>query len=234
MLWGPVCPRISSTVEACPWWGGVGRGNHGYGFAAPALRLMAEVFGTSGGPLVTAAVGNLVCMIRTSRTQQIAALTACAGALAYTASKVDLALRGRLGMPGFPAPPESYDGFGDVTAAQLGNAGLGLTMSLLALILLRPAAHPFLRWGSVVVSWAGIAMVGAGVIGFGARAAGVAPALGDPPPAAGPAIGALVVGAVWVAGWSVATVGAMRGHARPVREGTTTPFCRRRVRHPAK
>lgn len=37
-----------------------------------------------------------------------AALTACLGALAYTVSKVDLASKGELGMPGFPAPAEAY------------------------------------------------------------------------------------------------------------------------------
>ncbi|MGW1373543.1 hypothetical protein ACWD6P_04590 [Streptomyces sp. NPDC002446] len=153
-------------------------------------------------------------MIQSTRTQRLSAVIACAGALAYTASKVDLALKGELGMPGFPAPSKSYVGFGDVTAAQLGNAGLGLAMAVVALLLLRPIANPFFRWGSVVVSWAGIAMVGAGVVGFGARAAGVAPFLGPPPPETGPAIAALSVGAVWVAGWTVATVGAMRGRGR--------------------
>ncbi|MEU9126193.1 hypothetical protein AB0C96_41400 [Streptomyces sp. NPDC048506] len=153
-------------------------------------------------------------MIKTTRTHQIAAVVACAGALAYTVSKVELALKGELGMPGFPAPPKSYVGFGDVTAAQLGNAGLGLSMAVIALLLLRPIANPFFRWGTVVVSWVGIAMVGAGVVGFGARAMGVAPSLGAPPPEAGPAMAALLVGAVWAAGWSVAAVGATRGRAR--------------------
>ncbi|MFF5125630.1 hypothetical protein ACFY41_01635 [Streptomyces syringium] len=153
-------------------------------------------------------------MNRSALRQRISALTACAGALAYAVSKVDLALKEELGMPGFPAPAESYERVGDVTTAQLGNAGLGLFMALIALLLLRPRANPFMRWGTALVSWAGIAMVGAGVIGFGARAAGVAPALGAPPPEAGPAIAALAVGAVWVVAWSVAAVGAMRGRHR--------------------
>ncbi|WP_329376244.1 hypothetical protein OG625_01815 [Streptomyces sp. NBC_01351] len=149
-------------------------------------------------------------MNRSPGTQRIAALTACAGALAYTVSKVDLARNGELGMPGFPAPPEAYASIADVTAAQLGNAGLGLVMAVVALLLVRPPAARRLRLGVVVVSWFGILMIGAGVIGFGARAAGLAPALGATPPAMGTALAALAVGAVWVAAWSVAAVGAVR------------------------
>ncbi|MEV7520054.1 hypothetical protein [Streptomyces sp. NPDC091371] len=149
-------------------------------------------------------------MNRSARTQRAAALTACAGALAYTVSKVGLARDGELGMPGFPAPPEAYASVADVTAAQLGNAGLGLLMALVALLLVRPPAARWVRRGAVVVSWLGILMVGAGVIGFGARAAGLAPSLGDVPPAMGTALAALAVGALWVAAWSVAAVGAVR------------------------
>ncbi|RSS52909.1 hypothetical protein EF912_18920 [Streptomyces sp. WAC07061] len=142
--------------------------------------------------------------------QRVAALTACAGALAYTISKIGLARDGELGMPGFPAPPEAYASIGDVTAAQLGNAALGLLMALVALLLVRPPAARWARRGAVLVSWAGILMVGAGVIGFGARAAGVAPALGAVPAAMGTALAALAVGALWVAAWTVAAVGATR------------------------
>ncbi|MFJ8014863.1 hypothetical protein [Streptomyces sp. NPDC096339] len=145
-----------------------------------------------------------------ARTQRAAALTACAGALAYTISKVDLARDGELGMPGFPAPPEAYASISDVTTAQLGNAGLGLLMAVVALLLVRPPAAGWLRRGTVLVSWAGILMVGAGVLGFGARAAGLAPGLGATPPAMGAALAALAVGAVWVAAWAVAAVGATR------------------------
>ncbi|MEU7729430.1 hypothetical protein AB0B78_29980 [Streptomyces sp. NPDC040724] len=154
-------------------------------------------------------------MTRSPRNRQIGALTACAGALAYTVSKIDLARDGELGMPGFPAPQEAYARVADVTAAQLGNAGLGLLMALVALLLVRPPAARSVRWAAVAVSWAGIAMVGAGVAGFGARAAGVAPGLGDTPPDMGTALAALTVGAVWVAGWCVAAVGAVRQASGP-------------------
>ncbi|MFJ2750414.1 hypothetical protein [Streptomyces sp. NPDC087297] len=154
-------------------------------------------------------------MTRSSKKQLVSALVACAGALAYTVSKADLARDGELGMPGFPAPPEAYTQVADVTTAQLGNAGLGLLMAVVALLLIRPPAARGWRWAVLGVSWAGIAMIGAGVIGFGARAAGLAPGLGDAPPRWATAAAALVVGAVWVAGWSVAAVGA----ARSAREG---------------
>ncbi|MFF4423039.1 hypothetical protein ACFY04_20045 [Streptomyces sp. NPDC001549] len=150
-------------------------------------------------------------MTRSPRKQLVSALTACAGALAYTVSKVDLARDGELGMPGFPAPPEAYAQVADVTAAQLGNAGLGLLMAVVSLVLVRPPAAHWLRRSAVGVSWLGVAMVGAGVIGFGARAAGLAPGLGDTPPRMATAVAALAVGALWVAGWSVAAAGATRG-----------------------
>ncbi|MFF2787158.1 hypothetical protein ACFVT6_10350 [Streptomyces sp. NPDC058049] len=150
-------------------------------------------------------------MTRSPRKQLVAALTAGAGALAYAVSKVDLARDGELGMPGFPAPPEAYVQVADVTAAQLGNAGLGLLMAVVSLLLVRPPAAHWLRRSAVGVSWLGVAMVGAGVIGFGARAAGLAPGLGDPPPRMATAVAALVVGALWVAGWSVAAAGATQG-----------------------
>ncbi|MFI1105099.1 hypothetical protein [Streptomyces melanogenes] len=149
-------------------------------------------------------------MTGSSRKQQISALAACAGALAYTVSKVDLARDGELGMPGFPAAPKAYTEVSDVTAAQLGNASLGLLMALVALLLLRPPTLRYVRWAALAVSWAGIAMVGAGVIGFGARAAGVAPGLGETPPRMATAVAALAVGALWVAGWAVAAVGAVQ------------------------
>ncbi len=153
-------------------------------------------------------------MTRSSRIQPVSALTACAGALAYTLSKVDLARDGELGMPGFPAPAEAYAQVADVTAAQLGNGGLGLLMAIVALLLVRPPAARSLRLGAVAVSWLGIAMVGAGVVGFGARAAGVAPGLGPVPPETGTAVAALAVGALWAAAWSVAAAGAVRGRGR--------------------
>jgi hypothetical protein len=148
-------------------------------------------------------------MTRTPRTQRTAALTATAGALAYTVSKVRLALDGEIGMPGFPAPPEAYETVPDVTAAQLGNAGLGLAMALVTLALLRPPAAALPRRALLAVSWAGSAMIAAGVAGFAARATGLAPGLGPTPPHPVTAAAALAVGAVWAVAWVVAAVGAV-------------------------
>lgn len=84
-------------------------------------------------------------------------------------------------------------------------------MAVVSLLLVRPPVARWLRRSVVGVSWLGDAMVGAGVMGFGARAAGLAPGLGDAPPHPPTAFAALVVGALWVAGWSVAAAGATWG-----------------------
>lgn len=149
-------------------------------------------------------------MTRSRTTHLAAALTACLGALAYTVSKVDLARAGELGMPGFPAPADAYAAVADVETAQLANAGLGLLMAALALLLVRLPRTRLVRWPALVVSWAGIAMVGAGVLGFGARAAGLAQSLGPTPPHMLTAVAALLVGAVWTTAWAVATITATR------------------------
>ncbi|MEU9143959.1 hypothetical protein [Streptomyces sp. NPDC048349] len=151
---------------------------------------------------------------RSPKKHLAAALTACLGALAYTVSKVHLARQGELGMPGFPAPPEAYAAVANVETAQLANAALGLLMAVVALFLVRLPGTPLVRWPVLVVSWAGIAMVGAGVLGFGARAAGLAPSLGDAPPHMPTALAALLVGAVWVTAWTIATVCATRRSRR--------------------
>jgi Protein of unknown function (DUF3995) len=57
----------------------------------------------------------------------------------YAVGKVVMAVRGELGVPFHPAPPEAYEGFtGDVAVAQLGNAGLGVACVVVALALIRP------------------------------------------------------------------------------------------------
>ncbi|UUU37965.1 hypothetical protein [Streptomyces sp. NBC_00162] len=149
-----------------------------------------------------------------SHKKQLAAALASLGALAYTVSKVDLARAGELGMPGFPAPAEAYAAVANVETAQLANAALGLLMAVVALLLVRLPGTPLVRWPALVVSWAGIAMVGAGVLGFGARAAGLAPGLGATPPHMPTALAALLVGALWVTAWTIATVSATRSSRR--------------------
>ncbi|RKT83294.1 hypothetical protein SAMN05421805_105221 [Saccharopolyspora antimicrobica] len=146
--------------------------------------------------------------------QTIAALTACLGGLAYTTSKVLLAMRAELGIHGFPAPASSYAAWQpeQIALAQLGNAAVGLVTAICALLLLWDGAARVraFRWPLIVVSWLGIAMMAAGVVGFSLRAFGVVPALG--PPAVGwSTYSALAVGAVWVVSWAIATVGFTRG-----------------------
>ncbi|MFI0463550.1 hypothetical protein ACH347_05660 [Saccharopolyspora sp. 5N102] len=145
--------------------------------------------------------------------QTAAALIACAGALAYTTSKVVLAIRAELGIHGFPAPPSSYVAWQpeQIALAQLGNAAVGLVTAICALLLAwRTLARvAVVRWILVAVSWLGVAVMAAGVIGFSLRAFGIVPALG--PPAAGwSTYAALAVGAVWVVAWAIATTGFAR------------------------
>ncbi|MCG5215594.1 hypothetical protein [Streptosporangium sp. KLBMP 9127] len=144
-----------------------------------------------------------------------AALVACGGALAYTVSKVTLALRQELGIHGFPAPPESYVPWqsADIAAAQFGNAGVGLVAALLALLLARSAGYGRLRVVVLAVSWIGVVAIGAGVAGFALRAFGVAPSLG-PPAADWTTYAALAVGFGWVGAWAMATIEAHRTWSR--------------------
>jgi hypothetical protein len=141
-----------------------------------------------------------------------AVLVAAAGAAAYAVSKVHLALRGELGMPGFPAPPEAYASY-DAVSGQLANAAVGAAMVLLVLALLRPPIGALWRRSLLAVNAAGALLVGVGVATFTVRATGLAPAPGEPAgvPAAWTA---LAVGAVWVAAW-ITAVATTRAPHRP-------------------
>ncbi|SDC10117.1 hypothetical protein [Actinokineospora iranica] len=123
------------------------------------------------------------------------AFVAAGCALAYTAAKVDLALRGELGLPGFPTSAETTRDFeGSIALAQWGNAAVGLAVAALAITLTHPRGGLPLR----LASWVGATLIGAGVAGFALRA------ITDPPAPAGWAT--LAVGALWVASWIQATV----------------------------
>jgi len=144
-----------------------------------------------------------------------ATVIAAVGAAAYSVSKVDLALRGELGMPGFPAPAASYDSY-EPFAGQLSNAAMGALLVLLIVALLR---LPGARWGRRVLllgNGIGVVMIGAGVLGFTARATGVIPSLGAPAENAAAWV-ALTVGAVWTVAW----MAAIRGAARSTRPQPT-------------
>jgi Protein of unknown function (DUF3995) len=78
--------------------------------------------------------------------------------LEYTVAKAVMAVRGELGLPGHPAPPEAYEGVSDVAAAQFGSAALGLVPVAVALALVQ-------RWGrripaAVLAAGAVVALVG--------------------------------------------------------------------------
>ncbi|ADD39762.1 hypothetical protein Snas_0040 [Stackebrandtia nassauensis DSM 44728] len=148
-------------------------------------------------------------MLTPMRSGTLTITLACGGALAYTISKIDLALRERIGMPGFPAPPSSYEDIPNVAAAQLGNAALGFVLVLLTAALFRPPKHTLTRRLLLGANWLGVAMVGAGVVGFTLRATGLAPALGEPASGAAAWI-SLTVGAVWTVSWALASHGARR------------------------
>jgi len=84
--------------------------------------------------------------------------------LLYAVSKIVMAARGELGGLGHPAPRERYERFsGDVVAAQLGNAALGLLTAVIALALVQ-------RWGrrvpaAVLAAGAAVALV-SGIAGL--------------------------------------------------------------------
>ncbi|GIG70928.1 hypothetical protein [Phytomonospora endophytica] len=130
-------------------------------------------------------------------------LIAAAGGLAYVASKLHFAASGELGIAGFYAMPEAQAAFGDATAAQLGNAAIGLVAVLVVLALLRPPRHRLARLALLAANWAGALMIGAGVVGFILRAAGATSSV-DWAPTGWQAWATLAVGAAWVAGWLTA------------------------------
>lgn len=98
---------------------------------------------------------------------------AAAGGLGYSASKVHLAIEGRLGLPGFPAPERLGGTAQDIRWAQFGNAVIGLAVAGLALILLVPIRPRAARWSGYLLSWAALVLVGAGLVGFTGRALGL-------------------------------------------------------------
>ena len=131
----------------------------------------------------------------------------CAGAAAYTICKIDLAARGELGMPGFPAPADSYQQY-DPVSGQISNALVGFGMLLLIGWLGWPPRRAWLRRGLLTVSWTGVALVASGLAGFTLRATDIVPrsGVGTTPVA----WVTLAVGAAWVASWVVANLGAVQ------------------------
>lgn len=125
--------------------------------------------------------------------------------LEYAVAKVVMAERGQLGVPGHPAPPEAYERFsGDVVAAQLGNAGVGLVSVLIALALVQ-------RWGrripaALLAAGAGVALL-SGIAGAAVVAGSLAGVREDHGQWG---IDSLALGLAPLAAWAVLTVAAAR------------------------
>jgi hypothetical protein len=141
-----------------------------------------------------------------------AAWTAAVLDAEYAVSKVVMAARGELGVVGHPAPPEAYEHFtGDVVAAQLGNAGLGMLGVALALAL----GH---RWGRRIPAWllaaGSLALLAAGIAGalvVGGSLLGLRDDHGQW------GIDSLVLSVPALAAWVVLTVAAVRAAGMPGR-----------------
>jgi len=134
-----------------------------------------------------------------------AGYTAALFGLEYVVAKVIMAARGELGVPGHPAPPEVSERFsGDVVAAQLGNAAVGLVTVLIALALVQ-------RWGRRLPAAALAAGAGAALIGGISGCLVVAASLTGLREDHGQwGVDSLVLGAAPLAAWLVLTVAAAR------------------------
>ena len=137
-----------------------------------------------------------------------AVLLAATGAVAYTVSKIDLAFRGELGMPGFPASAQAYEMYDPVTGQSF-NAAAGAVTVILVLSLARLPSTGWFRWLLLAANAVGAVVVGVAVVSFTARAVGASVS-------GYAAWTALAVGAVWAVSWGVAVVVELkRSRRRP-------------------
>jgi hypothetical protein len=125
--------------------------------------------------------------------------------LQHAIGKVVMAVRGELGVPGHPAPPEAYEGFtGDVVLAQLGNAALAAGSVLVALALVQPWGR---RVPRPVLALGAAGALGGGLAGFGVVAASLAGLREDHGQWG---LDSLLLGAAALPAWAVLTVSAVR------------------------
>jgi len=147
-----------------------------------------------------------------------AAWAAAALGLEYAASKAVMAARGELGVVGYPAPPEAYEGFTrDVTAAQLAGVPTGLATVALALALVAPWGRRIparVRAAAAVLAFAGW-LAGASVVV--ASLAGLREDHGQWGP------GALVLALAPPAAWAVLARHALRDARLPRIPRTALP-----------
>ncbi len=111
----------------------------------------------------------------------VAALVACASSLAYGGMKVNMAMRGELGLPGFPAPASSYEGREGISGDEWALAGTGLMAALVALLPILPVARRLNRWLVAIPVWIAALSQAAGAGGFTLRAFRIMPDLGAGP-----------------------------------------------------
>jgi hypothetical protein len=139
-----------------------------------------------------------------------AGYTAALFALEYVVAKAVMAGRGELGVPGHPAPPEAYERFsGDVAAAQLGNAAVGLVSLLVALALVQ-------RWGRRIPAAALAAGAAASLLGGLAGVSVVAASLTGLREDHGQwGVDSLVLGAAPLGAWLALTAAAVRAAGLP-------------------
>lgn len=111
----------------------------------------------------------------------IAALVACASSLAYAGMKAVMAVRGELGLPGFPASASSYEGREGISGDEWALAGTGLMAAAVALLPILPPAKRLNRWLVAIPVWFAALSQAAGAAGFTLRAFRIMPDLGVGP-----------------------------------------------------
>lgn len=118
---------------------------------------------------------------RATRKRMLPAIIAALCTLAYAAMKVDYAIAGKLGLPGFPARPESRIGRAHISRDEWGNVATALLASAVAIATIAPVGRRMPRWLLVVAVWIAFVAQGAGAAGFTLRALRILPGLGPGP-----------------------------------------------------
>jgi hypothetical protein len=133
------------------------------------------------------------------------------GALVYGAMKVDLALKGQVGIAGFPNRP----GHEQDQGGQWGNVAVAVVCAAVALATVQPWGRSIPRWLLLAASWAICAGLGAGAVALVLRVLGRSE-LPAPTGWTGRLVAAAAV--VWVVLWGATAVSyrrRTRGRSRP-------------------
>lgn len=146
-----------------------------------------------------------------ARTRSIgtaAAVIASLMTVAYAGMKVVMAIRGELGLPGFPPKPTSDTTNPDIARNEWTLALLGLVAAGIAAFTLLPVARRVPRWLLACAVWAAGVSQAFGAIGMTLRATRIMPDLGPEPTGwtTWAVLLVLDIGAVaWIIlGWNVA------------------------------